>query len=133
MPITVLIMLLLMFFYINNWDISLLFGLVISSCILGLYISIVYFEPLKHKYGYSSLMFILFNILLHICPLFYIINIKVHKLFYSLLFTSGILIIYSYLYATKIHKIYAFIPSYNYLLFIIISILSIICNYNFMV
>lgn len=133
MPITLMIMLLLMFFYINNWDISLLFGLVISACCVGLYISVVYFEQLKNKYGFSSLMFILSNILLHIIPLFYIINIKVHNLFYTLLFTSIVIIIYSYVYANKIYEIYAFIPSYNYLLFILIAILSIICNYNFMV
>ena len=133
MPITLIIMLLLMFFYINNWDISLLFGLVLTACILGLYISIVYFEQLKNKYGFSSLMFILSNILLHIIPLFYIINIKVHNLFYTLLFTSIVIIIYSYVYANKIQQIYAFIPSYNYLLFIILSIISVICNYNFMI
>ena len=133
MPITLMIMLLLMFFYINNWDISLLFGLVLTACILGLYISTIYFEQLKNKYGFSSLMFILSNILFHICPLFYIINVKVHNLFNTLAFTCGILIIYSYLYANKIHQIYAFIPSYNYLLFIILSIISVICNYNFMI
>ena len=131
MPITLIIMLLLIVFNINNWDISLLFGLVITSCVLGIYISIVYFEQLKNKYGFSSLMFILSNILFHICPLFYIINVKIYNLFYTLAFTCGIIIIYSYLYSYKIHQIYAYIPSYNYLLFIILSIISIICNYNF--
>ena len=132
MPITLIIMLLLTLFNINNWDISLLFGLVISACILGIYTSIVYFEQFKNKYKLSTLMFILSNILLHICPLFYIINVKVHNLLYSLLFTFSIIVLYSYLFHNKIHAIYAYIPTYNFLLFIVISIISVICNYNFM-
>ena len=125
-------MLLLTLFNINNWDISLLFGLVISACILGIYTSIVYFEQLKNKYKFSTLMFILSNILLHICPLLYIMNVKVHNLLYSLLFTFSIIVLYSYLFHNKIHEIYAYIPTYNFLLFIVISIISVICNYNFM-
>ena len=132
MPITLIIMLLLTLFNINNWDISLLFGLVISSCILVIYTSIVYFEQLKNKYKFSTLMFILSNILLHICPLLYIMNVKVHNLLYSLLFTFSIIVLYSYLFHNKIHEIYAYIPTYNFLLFIVISIISVICNYNFM-
>jgi len=132
MPITLIIMLLLTLFNINNWDISLLFGLVISACILGIYTSIVYFEQLKNKYKFSTLMFILSNILLHICPLLYIMNVKVHNLLYSLLFTFSIIVLYSYLFHNKIHEIYAYIPTYNFLLFIVISIISVICNYNFM-